>query len=250
MSEQPMTSGQRNEYVKLCKQFVRAMKADGELRAAKIVEAFETEISELYGASDDRWAEAVEMANDAVKALNAQIGEHFAAMGLNPAYAPGIDIAWRGRSWQASDKERRAELRAQALAQAEVVKKKALASGERLALEVERTLLVDQLSVSQAQELIRSLPPIEELMPPLNVERIEAIARAADRQGNSRFYRLWSDNEPLLTGKPLPQVTSGKGPTDIGDLPYSVYSTGRYVQNLNGSEVEDAEEVEADALDD
>lgn len=207
----PMTPGERNEFVRLSKQRVRAMKAEGDLRAARIVEAFETEISALYAADDDRWAEGVQMAHQAATALNQQIAEHFRALGLNPQHAPSLEIAWHGRGREASSKERRAELRAQAVAQANVVKKQALATAERIGLEIETKLLVEDTPRVEAQALIKGMPKMDELMPELNVERIEAIAREADRAQRRYYGRLWPfPNEPLLTGKPIRGLPAGE----------------------------------------
>lgn len=203
-----MTKGERNEFVQLSKQYKNALKSDGELQAARIVEAFEMEISQLWDANDERWADAVAHVNEAAARLNESVRQHVEALGFNPAFSPSIQVAWagRGENWS---RERREELRRVAKAQADVMRKGALARGERLALEVQRTLLVDELSAAQARDLIRSLPTVAQMMPALNVEKIESIARAQDRRQSYR--KLWSEDEPLLTGRPLAALTNGTG---------------------------------------
>jgi hypothetical protein len=68
-------------------------------------------------------------------------------------------------------------------------------------LEVEKHLQLEDMSRAEAQTLLRSLPAVEDLMPELNVEKIEAIARAADQK--QPWRRLWRDDEPMLTVKPI-----------------------------------------------
>ena len=182
MTDAPMTKSERSEFVTFTRNYVRTLKARGEEHASVLLAVFEEQLAREFEPKEEMWAEAVEMAEQAVAETNEKIKEHFRARGLNLKRAPSLNLAWSNRGENAV-KQRREELRRVAEAQAEVVKKKAVAEGERVSLETQQQILVGDYSREEAKALVFGLPRVEELMPPLQYADVVALAQQRNREG-------------------------------------------------------------------
>jgi hypothetical protein len=194
----PMTRSERADFEKYTRQYVRAIKARGEAHAAQLALACEEELSRVYEANDARWAAAVAKAEAEVAKANRAIKAAFAHEGLtNTQRMPELAPIWlgRGETW---DKDRRAELRKVADAQAKLLVKAAAAKAEEIATEYQTRVLLDDLSREQAIELARGLPNVQELMPPLDPVEVHKIARQENKGYRSWWPELLPDQEKQL----------------------------------------------------
>jgi hypothetical protein len=190
--DQPMSRAERSEFATFTKQYARSLKARGEEHAAVLLEVFEEELAREWGPKEEQWSEVVEMAQKAVADANARIREYFEERGLSLKRAPELKLYWGARG-ENSERERREELRKVARAQAEVVKKRAVAEGERIALDIQQQILVGDFSRADARALVFGLPKMEELMPPLQFEQVLAVAQGRDRNRSRWEGRMWPE---------------------------------------------------------
>ncbi len=123
-----------------------------------------------FEARDALWAEAVTIAEEAAAKANAQIQARCAELGIPAKRAPGLELGWRSRSGEFTNRDRRAELRKLAEARAAALSKASKTATQFAALNIEERLILGGLQSDEEREVASSLPSVEQLMPNLSLE--------------------------------------------------------------------------------
>jgi hypothetical protein len=137
---------------------------------------FEAQLAAEYAWDDDEiWAEAHQIADDAIADGNARVAERCRELGIPPRFAPSLEYHWFRRGQNAS-KQRREELRKVARTRLDAMTKGAQLQIDRAALDVQTYLVSEGLETDAARRFLESgLSTVESLMPPLAVPEIEKL---------------------------------------------------------------------------
>jgi hypothetical protein len=170
-----MTKAERDQLVRLAK--LRAKQAEREAEAREkilLAEVLDLMTAE-FEAHDRLWDAAVTIAEEAAAKANAQIAAQCAELGIPAKDAPGLELRWHARNPDFERPGRRAELRKLAEVRLMALTKTAKAAIQDRALEVETTLIVGALETAEAVAFANSMPTVEQLMPPLQLEDLGLV---------------------------------------------------------------------------
>lgn len=171
-----MSKGEREELQRLVRNRARVLKSAAKERSAKMLAEFESEMAASYSFDHDEvWKEAYELAQREVAKAQQAVARRCAALGIPAEFAPGLSLAWVGRS-QNAVASRRAELRRVATTRIAALESEALLEIDRRSLESQEALAVAGLTSDAAKAFLERLPPIETLMPALSFEAIAGRA--------------------------------------------------------------------------
>lgn len=174
-----MNRSDREELRKVLNGRRRVARSTVEHRKAQLVADMETQLARIYPKDDPRWREITATAEAAVRKADALVAKHCREAGIPEEFRPGLNIYWHGRGENGCEK-RRAELRKVGTTQIEAKAREALLAvdtGVQHGLEM---LAVDALESEAAQRFMASMPTVESLMPPIEVEALE-VPRQSDR---------------------------------------------------------------------
>src|SRR5262245_10199147 len=170
----PMTSRDVEMLMKVIRSNAKVAKAKAVQRSAELRADFEKQISAIYSFDQDEvWAAAEKRAEEAVQKAKAEVATRCRELGIPAAFAPNLSLGWYGRGENAVA-SRRAELRKLAIAQIAELEKTAIAQIEERSAEIQTKLVSQNLTTEAAKTFLTQLPPIEVLMPPVDVKVIEA----------------------------------------------------------------------------
>jgi hypothetical protein len=168
MATDAMTRRERDDLARLTRQRERLAKAMVAQRASELLADFEQQLAAEYRFDDDDiWRQAMEAADDAVRAAEVRVDERCAELGIPKAFRPSIGgVCWwsRGENAVAS---RRAELRKVAQTRIAAMEKLAKRHIEAASLEVQTNLLAEGLTSRAALSFLDAMPTPEALMPTL-----------------------------------------------------------------------------------
>jgi len=179
-----MTKSERDSLLQIARQRARLAKIDTASYAAKLRADFEQQLDTCYPWDQDATWEAMAKLMEAAKREAAsKIAARSRELGIPDWAAPGIGWYWYERGQNAT-KERRAELRRLAHRKIEAIEKNARATIERQSLEVQTRLFASALTSDAAKSFLDAMPPIESLMPRLDINTLESsIDSKGLRQG-------------------------------------------------------------------
>ena len=172
-----MTRGDIANIERIMRKQERVAKAGADQRAAELKAAFEAEISARYNFDDDEiWKEAFAAARAAAETAQADVARRCEAIGIPAEFAPSVECHWYGRG-ENGVKERRAELRRKADAEIAALKQSARTKIEAWSLQAQTELASRTLTSEAAQTYLENMPAMADLMPTLEFQKVEHLAR-------------------------------------------------------------------------
>ena len=122
---------------------------------------------------------------------NAQITARCRELGIPDRFAPGLKMYWRGRGYDNTLNDRKAELRKMAETAIEAQEQKAKVQIELSCLDAQTKLATSGLTSDAASEFIEALPSIGDLMPRLSFAEVagESQPPVAERLLSSNALR-------------------------------------------------------------
>jgi hypothetical protein len=161
--------------LRLAKARAKQAEREAEAREKILLAEVRDQLTAEFDAHDALWAEAVTIAEEAAAKANSHIRAVCSDLGIPPSEAPQLALGWASRGPSYSDKQRRAELYKLAETRLAAATKAAKAGiGDRL-LDVETELLAGQLESTAALAFLASMPTVETLMPPLQIEDLGVV---------------------------------------------------------------------------
>jgi hypothetical protein len=175
MPDKPMTKPDRDALIGLNRRRARQAEREAEARERVLLAEVEDLMTAEFEAHDRLWAEAVNIAKDAMAKANAQIQAQCLDLGIPPKHAPGLSLTWHARSSEFTDSSRRAELRRLAASRLAALTKTAKSAIQAASLNVEEQLILGGLQSGEARAFIAAMPTPEQLMPPLSLEDLGVV---------------------------------------------------------------------------
>jgi hypothetical protein len=176
-----MTAGERSQLLGLIKKRERVTVAELKRRSAALLTAFEKEVAAKYnwGDEDADVAQAVAAAEAAITEANATLAARGRTLGYPDRLVPEV------RSYL-KDKDREVrvwvdDLRRAAGREIAARERDAIARVERESLAAQTDLIAANLISKAARAFLEKLPPIEQLLPPVDVRRIEQLLERDER---------------------------------------------------------------------
>lgn len=182
----PMTKGERQELGSLIRKREKVMKAEAEKRSASLLADYDAAQAKIYHWDNDAiWKQAHDEAEKAVEAARQAIAARCQEMGIPAEFAPDLQLYWSGRGHNALA-SRRQELRQAAKSRIAAMEREALAQIELLSLKAQTEIVASGLQSEAAQQFLKSMPSMDQLMPPVAPSEIEALVatRRAERRHN------------------------------------------------------------------
>jgi hypothetical protein len=183
-----MTRAERSELGQLIRKRERVMKSAAAERAAQMVAELDRQLAAIYSFDDDAvWAKAKTIAEAAVNEANQEIADRCKELGIPPEFAPGLSFGWYGRN-QNAVASRRAELRRLAKSRIEAMQQEAAVKIERLSLEAQTEVIANGLESEAAKLFLTNMPPVETLMPAVDVQEVKALVDQRYAKRDSEDY--------------------------------------------------------------
>ena len=179
--EPPISRSDRDALLRYDRSRVKARKDDAEAYGAHLLAQFEEQVAHEYSFNEDStWRAAAEAVAAVASEAQRKIQERCAELGI-PKFARPVLASphWYGRG-ETAVKERRAELRKVAERKAEALVKQAKAQIERDSLNFQSQLLAGSLTTAAGKALLDALPPVESLMPPLNLTDFKLLDKGGE----------------------------------------------------------------------
>ena len=186
-----MTKAERDDLIRLIKQREKVAKTAAEQRSAAMLAQFEQSISALHAfAKNEVWQAAVTAAHEAAKEACEKIAAEAEKLGIPQEFQPRVSFSWLQRGENAYE-ARRAELRRVATAEIDAMEKIARVQIEQASVQAQTEVIANGLTSAAAIEFLKSMPPIETMMPALDVSAIQAkLAERARRSTTDAGPRL------------------------------------------------------------
>lgn len=172
MSDELMTTRDRDTLTKIARQRARVAKSMVAQRQAQLLADFEEQSAAIYSARDEAWAEVVREAHVKVAEVNAHIAEVCRQRNIPAEFAPRMAAGFVDRG-QNIDASRRVELRKLAERQIDAAAKAAKLEIDRADAEVQVELLTGALTTEAARGFVERIPTAEALMPALRLVELE-----------------------------------------------------------------------------
>lgn len=187
MNDQPkkMTKAERDDLCRLIKQRERLAKTAAEQRSAAMLAEFEMQITAAHPFdTNDVWNAAVGAVQIAAKEASQKIAAEAAKLGIPEEFRPSIQFQWDRRG-SAEVKERREELRRLAKAEIAAIEKLANVQIETASVDAQSRVIANGLGSEDALAFFASLPPVESMMPALDISSIQQklVEQARMRRG-------------------------------------------------------------------
>jgi hypothetical protein len=179
-----MTKAERDDLVRLIRSRERIAKSAAQQRSAQMLVEFERQVSAAHAFdSNEVWNAAMEAGDRAVQEAMDKIEAESARLGIPEEFRPKLACYWQSRGSNAFS-ERRTELRRLAQAEIAAIEKAAFVQIEAQSVAAQTRIIADGLDSEAAIAFLNELPPVEQLMPPLDLNVIQAtIADRARRDG-------------------------------------------------------------------
>ena len=177
-----MTKGERDDLIRLLKQRERVAKTAAEQRSAAMLAEFEKKMTDLDVFDNDKiWEAVVETGIEAAKKVNATIIAEADKLGIPEEFHPRLTFHWERRG-KDEYKYRREELRRLAKAEIAAIEQMARVQIESQSVRAQTEVIATGLTSIAAVAFLESLPKIEEMMPALDPNAIQAKFVAGSRQ--------------------------------------------------------------------
>jgi hypothetical protein len=188
----PMTKGERDDLIRLVKQRERVAKTAADQRSAAMLAEFEQQISAIHSFdSNEVWKAATEAAIEAARKANDQIIAEADKLGIPKEFQPKLGFSWQRRG-ENEYRGRREELRRLAKAEIDAMEKIAYVQIETASVMAQTEVIRHGLKSTLALDFLNKLPPIESMMPALDVTVIQAklAERARGRTGYAGLHLI------------------------------------------------------------
>jgi hypothetical protein len=165
-----MTKTEREQLIRLARLRAKQAKTEAVQREKVLLSEVEDLMTVEFQAQDQLWAEAVAIAEEAAGKANALIVARCVDLGIPAKDAPELELGWRRRSPEFSNRERRAELRRLAQTKLTALTSTAKVLIDGRLLETETALITGGLESGEAREFLSAMPTAAELMPALSLD--------------------------------------------------------------------------------
>lgn len=196
MTLRQMSKAEREDLIRLVKQREKVAKTAAEQRSAAMLAEFEQKISALHSfATNEVWKAATDAAIAAAKKANDEVRAEADRLGIPKEFQPSLAYHWKSRG-ENEYQERRTELRRVAKAEIDALEKVARVQIESESVRAQTEIIANGLNSEAALEFLNRLPPIESMMPALDVTAIQAkIAERARTSGGRGLYLIDQSEE-------------------------------------------------------
>lgn len=188
MTPTPMTKADRDQLLQLVRKRERVMRHVAGERSAALLAEFDAQSAKIYHWDEDAvWAKVQAKAQDAIEEAQLEIAARCKQLGIPVEFSPTLSLAWHGRGHNAVA-DRRGELRRAAKSKIDAIEKDALAKIERMGLDAQTAIIADGLQSPAAKAFLEKMPPIEKLMPSINVKEIQQLVETKREQQKQLGY--------------------------------------------------------------
>jgi hypothetical protein len=181
----PMTKGEREDLIRLVKQREKVAKTAAEQRSATMLAEFEAQVSALHKFNDDEvWNAATAAAIEAARKVNEEIASKATELGIPKDFQPKLTFSWEKRG-KAEYNARRDDLRRLAKAEIDAMEKVARVQIESQSVNAQTEIIANGLGSEDAIAFLQRLPPLESMMPALDITTIQnKLAERARKSGS------------------------------------------------------------------
>lgn len=179
-----MTKGERMELGALIRKREKVMRAQAEERSAALLAEFEAQSSKEFAWDEDPvWEQAFTAVRQAIDEGNREIDKRCEQLGIPKEFRPAILSTWIGRR-ENGVKQRQDELRRTAKAKIEALERAAISKIEKLSLGAQTEIIASGLESEAAQTFLKSMPAMDVLMPPIQLDEIQSLLQSErEKQG-------------------------------------------------------------------
>jgi hypothetical protein len=184
-----MTARERGDLCQIVRQRERLAKTAAAQRSAQLRADFEKQLQTSYSWDcDEVWSEMHKLAQEATRQARQRVIERGRELGIHDRFSPRIHVSWYSAGEQASN-ERRIELRRLAAKQIDAVEKKARVRIEEISVEAQTEIMAAGITSDEGRAFLERLPPIDSLMPPVEIGRVEAMLETEKKR------EAWIDDD-------------------------------------------------------
>jgi hypothetical protein len=170
-----MTKGDRTELGRLMRARAKVAKDEIESHAGRVLANIEAQLAATYPENHAAWADVTEHARRVIAEADTQIAQRCRELGIPERFRPSIDCRWY--NWgENAVKDRRAELRRVAQTECAARVKAAKNTVDRRTVDLLTQLAAGMLESSQAKDFLAAMPSVDDLMPPITLDDLKAIA--------------------------------------------------------------------------
>jgi hypothetical protein len=170
-----MTKSERTELGRVMRARAKVAKNEIESHAGRVLANIEAQLAATYPENHAAWANVTEHARRAIDEADTQIAQRCRELGIPERFRPSIDCRWYNWGENAM-KDRRAELRKVAQTELAARVKAAKSAIDRRTVDLLTQLAAGMLESSQAKDFLAAMPAVDDLMPPITLDALEAIA--------------------------------------------------------------------------
>lgn len=183
-----MTKGERDQLLALVKKRERVMKVKAQERSATLLAEFDAQSAKIYHWDEDAvWARVKAEAEKAIEDAQVAIASRCKEIGIPIEFAPGLQMFWHGRGHN-EVASRRTELRRAAKSKIDSIEKEALSKIEGLSLNAQTEIVANGLQSDAAKVFLEAMPPLDKLMPTLDVREIQQLVETKRQQSKQLGY--------------------------------------------------------------
>jgi hypothetical protein len=170
-----MTKSERDALGRLMRDRAKLAKDDIEIHAGRVLANIEAQLAATYPENHAAWADVTEHARRVIAEADTQIAQRCCELGIPERFRPSTDCCWYNRGENAM-KDRRAELRRVAQTELAARVKVAKNTVDRRKLDLLTQLAAGMLESSQANDFLATMPSVDDLVPPITLDDLKAIA--------------------------------------------------------------------------
>jgi hypothetical protein len=170
-----MTKSERAALERLVRYRAKVAKGDLESHADRLLANIEAQLAATYPEAHAAWTDVTEHAERFIAEVDTQIAQRCRELGIPERFRPNIKCHWYSRGENAM-KDRRAELRKVAQTELAARVKAAKNTVDRRAGDLLAQLVTGMLESSQAKDFLNAMPSVDDLMPPITLDDLKAIA--------------------------------------------------------------------------
>lgn len=178
-----ITKAERTELKSVVRQQMRVLRAEIEQRRAELHADIEQQITDRFADEDRTWANVQHEVHEAVLEANRRINDALRDNGYEVRGA--TERMWVTEPTMRQPREKRVELRGQAVKAVEAQVKAALLSLERQEADLLRSLAVGAIESSEAHEFLNAIPTVGELVPAARIAELEASLNDDEEGGGA-----------------------------------------------------------------
>lgn len=167
-----MTKADRDNLIRLVRARARHAKAEAKQREKVLLSELLQELGAEYSARDEMWAEAVQIAEEAMAKANDQIRARCMDLGIPAKDAPSLHTGFVRKPWDRFGPDEQAKMLKRAQAKLAALTETAKVMIDAKALTVETALIAGGLESDEAKAVLEAMPTVEQLMPALTLDDV------------------------------------------------------------------------------